>query len=478
MYRISFIFSVLSISSGSLFGQGVGVSLDQAQYVERFKDIAIQEMERSGVPASIKLAQGILESDAGRSYLARNANNHFGIKCGNNWDGKEVFREDDDFDDKGRIIKSCFRGYRNAEASYVAHSEFLRDPAKAFRYGFLFRLDPLDYHGWAEGLRRAGYATNPRYPDLLISLIERYQLYNYDRPQAGSTINNPIDIETPAAELVAGIMRSNDVTYFISDKPLRVEEVARRVDLSVRRLVDYNEYIASADQEIQPGQRVFVQPKRNGYRGKVMYHTVLAGETLQDIADRYAIKVDKLLKRNRLATAAQLVRPGEKIKLKGGKVKEAPLLGGAPVVDPTNKPSIPTTPDGNLDMDTSNPLPPSNPPPPVSTQPGTVVIPPRPTIPNSQPPITNDQPGFGNGGSAPPTTNVPTAPPSTSPAPIPAPTPPSTPPPLVSERFHSVVSGDTLFNISRRYGLTVDQLKALNNLNSNLISIGQRLKVE
>lgn len=471
MYRINFLFPVFILFGSLLFGQGVGVSLEQAQYVERFKDIAIQEMERSGVPASIKLAQGILESDAGRSYLARNANNHFGIKCGNNWNGKEVFREDDDYDDKGRIIKSCFRGYRNAEASYVAHSEFLRDPGKAFRYGFLFRLDPMDYQGWAEGLRRAGYATNPRYPDLLISLIDRYQLYNYDRPQAGSSISNPIDIETPAAELVAGIMRANDVTYFVSDRPLRVEEVARRVDLSVRRLADYNEYINSGDQEIQAGQRVFVQPKRNGYRGKVRYHTVLAGETLQEIADRYAIKVDKLLKRNRLETAEQRVRPAEKIKLKGGKVKEAPQLGGAPLIDP-NKPTIPTTPDGNLDMDTTNPLPPSTSlPPPVSTQPGTVVIPPQPKPPVTQPPGTGNQPDFG--GNNPPTnTNPPVATPS------PPSSPTTGPPPLTSERYHSVVNGDTLYSISRRYGLSVDQLKTLNNLNSNIISIGQRLKVE
>ncbi|NJO87484.1 MAG: glucosaminidase domain-containing protein, partial [Lewinella sp.] len=116
-------------------------SPEQLRYIERYKDIAIREMERSGVPASIKLAQGILESDAGRSFLAQRANNHFGIKCGSEWNGEEVYREDDDFNDRGELIKSCFRGYRNPEASFVAHSEFLRDPNKTFRYGFLFRLE-------------------------------------------------------------------------------------------------------------------------------------------------------------------------------------------------------------------------------------------------------------------------------------------------------------------------------------------------
>ncbi len=465
-----FLFLVLLLYSFGLLGQGSSVNLEQAQYVERYKDIAIREMERSGVPASIKLAQGILESDAGRSFLARNANNHFGIKCGSNWNGQEVYREDDDYDDKGQLIKSCFRGYRNVEASFVAHSEFLRDPSKAFRYGFLFRLDPTDYAAWAEGLRRAGYATNPRYPDLLISLIERYQLYRYDQAQSGGSINNPIDVETPTAELVAGIMRTNDVTYFVSDRPISLSEVARRVDLSVNRLADYNEYIAGENQQIEAGQRVFVQPKRNSYRGKTMYHTVLASETIQEIADRYAIKVDKLLKRNRLQTAAQRVATGEKLKLKGGKVKDAPQIGGTPIPG-SNTPSIPTRPDGSLDIDVDNPLPPTVPPStPPSTQPGSVVIPPRPVEPNPQPPSTN-QPDFGGGQVRPTTPSQPNI--------VPPVSTPNTPaPPLATERYHSVVQGDTLFNISRRYGLTVDRLKQLNNLSGDTISIGQRLKVE
>ena len=149
---------------------------DQERYIKRYAKIAMREMERSGVPASIKLAQGIWESGAGTSTLARSANNHFGIKCGSNWKGDEYYKEDDDYNDQGRLIKSCFRKYRNADASYVAHSEFLRDPRKAFRYGFLFRLDPTDYKGWARGLSKAGYATDVNYSRRIIDIIERHNL--------------------------------------------------------------------------------------------------------------------------------------------------------------------------------------------------------------------------------------------------------------------------------------------------------------
>ncbi|MEL7159464.1 MAG: glucosaminidase domain-containing protein, partial [Bacteroidota bacterium] len=219
---------------------------DQERYIRRYKDIAIREMERSGVPASIKLAQGILESDSGKSSLANSANNHFGIKCGSAWKGDEYYKKDDDYDQNGRLIKSCFRKYRNADASFVAHSEFLRDPKKSFRYGFLFRLDPTDYEGWAEGLRRAGYATNPRYPQLLIGIIERYNLQQYDAPGAV----DPVEVEAPVDELITGILHTNDVSYFVSEAPMSVEEVARQVDLNVRRLLEYNEGLKNERQQV------------------------------------------------------------------------------------------------------------------------------------------------------------------------------------------------------------------------------------
>jgi len=138
-------------------------------YIARFKNIAIEEMNQYGIPASIKLAQALLESANGNSTLARNANNHFGIKCTSNWQGRTVLKSDDRPDD-------CFRVYSNPEESFRDHSEFLLRK----RYAALFELNKDDYIGWARGLKQAGYATNPRYAELLISLIERYNLHQYD----------------------------------------------------------------------------------------------------------------------------------------------------------------------------------------------------------------------------------------------------------------------------------------------------------
>lgn len=498
--RFNLLIFAAILFNGSLVAQ---TSQEQLDYIKNFHEIAISEMIRSGIPASIKLAQGILESDAGRSVLARRANNHFGIKCGQNWNGDEVYREDDDYDDRGQLIKSCFRGYRNANASYVAHSEFLRDPSKAFRYGFLFRLDPKDYKNWAEGLRRAGYATNPNYPNLLIGLIERYNLQQYDQvtslddqiptptrpgtlPTGPTTPTVPGDdvTQVPDGFFPEGIFNENDVTYFISGEALSIEEVGRRVDVSVRRLLEYNESLNSEQQKLLPGQRVFLQKKRNSYRGKATHHTVLATDNLQAISDRYAVRMDKLLKRNRLTSANQRVAPGEKIKLRGGKVSDPPRLGGVPIVQP-NSPTIPTDKNGNLDIDTDNPIPSptSNP----GSRPST------PVTPSPQPPLPgNSSPDFGSGGTvtpapttptpAPPVTPTPTPTPNPGPVvnptpPVPAPAPPTTQP-TATNQFHSVVKGDTLYNISRRYGKTVEDIKRLNGLTSNTISIGQQLRVQ
>jgi LysM repeat protein len=141
-------------------------------YIERFKEIAVEEMNKNGIPASITLAQGLLESGNGNSTLARDANNHFGIKCNIDWKGKTILQDDDQKDD-------CFRVYNNPEESYKDHSEFL----KRKRYASLFELDRNDYKGWAYGLKQAGYATNPKYPELLIGLIERYGLDRFDREE-------------------------------------------------------------------------------------------------------------------------------------------------------------------------------------------------------------------------------------------------------------------------------------------------------
>ena len=144
-----------------------------AAYIQQYKTIAQQEMDRVGIPASITMAQGILESASGRSTLAKQSNNHFGIKCGKNWTGEEVYRHDDDYKD-GLLVRSCFRAYDDPAKSFMAHSDFLTDNR---RYAFLFELDVYDYKGWAHGLRKAGYATDPNYPSKLIRIIEEHELY-------------------------------------------------------------------------------------------------------------------------------------------------------------------------------------------------------------------------------------------------------------------------------------------------------------
>lgn len=453
-----FIFCLLLVLVGQglraeVFPEAAFATEDVDRYIKRFKEIAIREMERTGVPASIKLAQGILESSAGKSDLARNAKNHFGIKCGSQWKGDEYFKKDDDYDSNGRLIKSCFRQYRNADASFVAHSEFLRDPSKSFRYGFLFRLEPTDYQAWAKGLRQAGYATNPRYPELLISIIERNNLYQYDRPGAV----DPEEVEAPVEEAIAGILQTNDVTYFISDAPITVNEVARQVDVSVRRLLDYNEGLNKEGQEVAVGERVYLQPKRTNYRGRERYHTVEAGETLFDIAQRYGLKLGKLANRNLLNEESDPAT-GTKIKLRGGKVKEAPREEGTP--DP-NEPIIELPTNGNGELDVEDPADA-----PVTTTPA-------PTIPFG--------PGVirpGGNTTPPPTTTDPTLPlPGADPIPS-LPTTDSPTVPVSNRQYHDVVAGETLYGISRRYGLTVPALKGLNQLTTNSIFIGQQLRVK
>jgi len=149
-------------------------------YIEAFQTLAIQEMERTGIPASITLAQGIIESAWGKGVLARSSNNHFGIKCKQDWAGKSYQLEDDDFDSEGNLIKSCFRAYEDAASSYIDHSDFLK---KGKRYAFLFDIDSKDYVSWARGLQSAGYATDPEYANKLINKIEQYALYRYDYNQ-------------------------------------------------------------------------------------------------------------------------------------------------------------------------------------------------------------------------------------------------------------------------------------------------------
>jgi LysM repeat protein len=476
-------------------------SPEHMKYIDEYKDIAIREMERAGIPASIKLAQGILESNAGQSYLAKRANNHFGIKCGDNWNGKTVYRKDDDYDSRGKLIESCFRSYRTVEACFVAHSEFLRDPKKTYRYGFLFQLDPTDYERWAYGLKKAGYATSATYPEKLIEIIERYQLFQYDNMSS-------IDLGTPGSDLIAGvIMQTNDVKYTLATPQETVSEIADRTDIALRKLIDYNEHLTDGSQVLKEGEKVYLQKKRNSYRGRQQYHTVAPGESMLDISNLYGLKLDKLYKRNRIPDGREPAVK-EEIKLRGGKVKVPPSLRppGAiieqPEPDPvivdndddfmdndnnlpdTEEPEFPTTPLPDDDKVVTNPTPQ---PPVVINKPPVVTNPPvenkddDPFINDNLPPANNQpdplpppvvitRPPSGNTNTPPPVV--------TQPEPTRPVEPQPTTPPANTATYHQVVKGDTLWNISQRYGITVDQLKQLNGLSTNTISIGQDLRVK
>lgn len=182
------------------------------EYITAYSKIAVKEMKRTGIPASITLAQGILESGSGKSYLATKGKNHFGIKCTSDWKGGKIHEDDDKKDE-------CFRKYHKVEDSYHDHSEFL---TKRDRYKFLFDLDKKDYKGWASGLKQAGYATNPEYPQLLINLIEKYELNEYDKKSGKKKIKNAEKSNknnTPKTDHIKFYtVKKGDTMYSISKK--------------------------------------------------------------------------------------------------------------------------------------------------------------------------------------------------------------------------------------------------------------------
>ena len=305
-------------------------------YISIYKHIAIKEMKRTGIPASIKLAQGILESDLGRSPLAYQANNHFGIKCGKDWSGNTYFKHDDETGIDGSTIESCFRAYSDAEESYLAHSEFLTLPSKQSRYGFLFDLNTTDYVGWANGLKFSGYATDPSYPTKLIKIIENYTLYEFDepitvakkkyddilaanpklpektyqekQPENKSEIKNKAVIKSESRSNTKNHASGKYVIYKINDvKTVRasggesIKDLAVRTGENVFDLLEYNEGITSQDYLLQNNEIVFLEKKKKSYQEEEnAFHTVEKGETMYDIAQKYGIRLESLLAKNNL----------------------------------------------------------------------------------------------------------------------------------------------------------------------------------
>jgi hypothetical protein len=330
------------------------------EYISKYKEIAIREMQRTGVPASITLAQGILESQNGESDLAKRSNNHFGIKCKPEWTGGKVYHDDD-------ARGECFRSYDNAEQSYVDHSDFLKNRPY---YTFLFKLDPTDYEGWARGLKKAGYATNPIYAQQLITLIQRYNLQEYTlialqktkeqqkemftyakeekavvndpaatTPQIASDTNKPADKTEPipvmgvvtiegakediqpevtpavfydAALYPGGPFTINSTKVILAREGTSLLALANEFGISYKNLLEFNEMDDHTD-ILGFDQLVFLARKPK--KGNKDLHMVEKNETMEIIAQKEGVQLEALLSYNRVPKGRQPVT-GERIYLR------------------------------------------------------------------------------------------------------------------------------------------------------------------
>lgn len=299
---------------------------DRIDYVRKYSEIAVKEMSRSGVPASITLAQGILESGAGKSKLATEGNNHFGIKC-HNWKGGKIYADDD-------RKNECFRKYRTAEESFRDHSDFLRYND---RYKFLFDLNPGDYKAWAFGLKKAGYATDSEYPWKLVKLIEELKLYEYDKvsgdeplpetsngerkgknggkenksgkenkavavPPSPSVIETPVAIDRRQSEtfrfnLSRKMYSLNGVAFVYAEKGDSYESLAAEYNLFKKEILRFNDLKQA--EALQPGDIVYLQKKKNYAAKGLDKHVWNEGDDLRELSQRYAIRLSSLKKLNR-----------------------------------------------------------------------------------------------------------------------------------------------------------------------------------
>lgn len=266
------------------------------EYIHKYRDIAVEEMKRYHIPASITLAQGLLESGAGQGTLARKSNNHFGIKCGGDWRGKSVKHDDD-------ARNECFRVYKNAAESYRDHSIFL---AGRSRYAALFKLDITDYKGWAHGLKKAGYATNPRYAYQLIDIIERYDLYKYDRKGGLKWMKENPNPHQPYL--------ANGLVYIIGRMGDTWKSLSKEFDISKRKLRKYNDLYK--DYEIQDGDILYLEKKnRKAPKGHIV-HVLRQGESMYSISQKYGIRLKRLYKMNKMEPEAPAPQVGTILRLR------------------------------------------------------------------------------------------------------------------------------------------------------------------
>lgn len=298
------------------------------EYVERYKAIAIAHMERYGIPASITMAQGILESDSGNSHLSTSSNNHFGIKCKKHWTGDKVYHDDDA---KGE----CFRAYPSVEASYQDHADFLDQSP---RYDSLFAYPSDDYRSWARGLKAAGYATAPDYAERLVKIIESMKLYLLDKENGNkiysaaksatanteawfeSNTASPDEQINPNAFRVTvnshkgyGIYRTNHTFYVVAKEGDTYQKIGEVFDISARTLEKFNDVAKGAS--LNKGDIVYIERKKTQWLGNVMQHKVVREENLYSLSQSYGIRQKSLAKLNRLRPNED-VKKGDIIRLK------------------------------------------------------------------------------------------------------------------------------------------------------------------
>jgi hypothetical protein len=302
------------------YGHGAGQQSEYNaavfKYIMTYSNIAVKEMKLYRVPASITLAQGIFESNAGRSKLAVEANNHFGIKCHKEWTGDRFYQDDD-------VKNECFRKYNDPEESFRDHSWFL---SQRDRYKSLFSLDIRDYKGWAYGLKVAGYATNPKYPELLIKTIENYQLFKFDDPDYLSVFNDTVvagkDTSSQKPKTILPEVLSEGpgkhTIYTINNLKLTMavkgdtwKQLSALFDISERRLYKFNDLKKGA--KLVAGQMVYLEKKRR--KGEGDWIIIRQGETMYTISQRNGIMLKRLYKINDIVPGTP-VKPGQKLLLR------------------------------------------------------------------------------------------------------------------------------------------------------------------
>lgn len=484
---------ILLFMSWSAQAQSRKDSTQIIAYIKQYKDIAIREMERSNIPASITLAQGIHESSFGTSYLAKNTNNHFGIKCKSNWTGK-TFKYTDD------APNECFRVYETVEDSYKDHTDFL-----LYRpyYAGLFKLDKHDYKAWAHGLKKAGYATNPKYAEIIIKTIEDYQLAAFDRGELPAYIIPEVPAENIVEEIEQTLIDSTQQSQVpqaedekkkiiliektvtsvptLTDKPIKINgkkaiystadeslaAISHRFAVTKEKLLQYNDL--KSEQPIAAGTPIFLQAKRK--KNKEANYTVQTGDNMWRIAQQKGIRLQQLQQFNLLAPGEEPLA-GEMLSLNGKvtdkpKVQTGNIPAAAPIaivrandtVYPPIKENYKSTIDSNklLDWEKDTKLLEKSPVTPAQT----TISQPKPVdiAPVSTPQKTAT------------TENAVT--PTVYPAQIDYANLPKS-----SNGYHTVVKGDTLYNIAKRYQISLAQLQEWNEMSEQTVKLGQVLKIQ